>query len=208
MGKEQHVRYVSKAEFARMMGVNPSTVNKWIKRGRLVVTDDGLIDAETGQAMVRRKESLAPHHQARKATFEMERGARQPQADESIDGRSEDALDATLGGAADKDDVAARYRAAMAREREAKAELAAMEVDRQAGLLLDRQEVDFVLADLGNTLRVKLEQAEDSLTEAVLPLRGDAAAIRHAVRETLREVLDDMSALMRRRMREVSDAVR
>ena len=99
-----------------------------------------------------------------------------------------------------------RYKAAMAREREAKAELAAMEVDRQAGLLLDRQDVDFVLADLGNTLRVKLENAEDTLTERVLPLGNDAAAVRHVVRETLREVLEDISELMNRRMREVTSA--
>jgi hypothetical protein len=81
-----------------------------------------------------------------------------------------------------------------------------MEVDRQAGLLLDRQDVDFVLADLGNTLRVKLENVEDTLTERVLPLGNDAAAVRHVVRETLREVLEDISELMNRRMREVTSA--
>ena len=106
----------------------------------------------------------------------------------------------------DPETVAMRYKAAMAREREAKAELAAMEVDRQAGLLLDRQDVDFVLADLGNTLRVKLENVEDTLTERVLPLGNDAAAVRHVVRETLREVLEDISELMNRRMREVTSA--
>jgi phage terminase Nu1 subunit (DNA packaging protein) len=106
----------------------------------------------------------------------------------------------------DPETVAMRYKAAMAREREAKAELAAMEVDRQAGLLLDRQDVDFVLADLGNTLRVKLENVEDTLTERVLPLGNDAAAVRHVVRETLRDVLEDISELMNRRMREVTSA--
>lgn len=236
---------LTQAEFARHLQVNRSTVNRWIKAGRLAVDGAGLIDVGSALAQLKDSESPLPHHQARKAVFELEKLAAAERAgggvarfsgfgggegaggaqnalqppDLRVAGRNEAATDggagwpdgdagpggdvggdaaATAGSAAAA--VNDRYKVAMAREREAKAELAAMEVDRLAGLLLDRAEVDFVLADLGNTLRSKLEAAEDVLTEAVAPLRGDLPGIRQAVHETLREILGDMAALMKRRM--------
>lgn len=189
-------KWMTPKDLAAYFGVSRPTVTKWIKRGRIAPDDRGLIDAEMAAVLLRRTQALAPQHQARLAAHEMERSARGFVDQEGGDPVASFALSA--------DEVASRYKAAMAREREAKAELAAMEVDRMAGLLLDRQEVDFVLSDLGNTLRIKLESAEDALTERVLPLKGDAAAIRQAVRETLREVLDDLSELMKRRMQEVA----
>lgn len=237
---------VTQAEFARHVKVNRSTVNRWIKAGRLSVDAAGLIDVGPAMAELAATESPLPHHQARKATFEMEKqaaglaalaggaqagffdadegeGAGDPEnaleglewgATGAQQGRNDGATGGPLGavdvggpeaGPAGATGSAAgavsdRYKAAMAREREAKAELAAMEVDRLAGLLLDRAEVDYVLADLGNTLRQKLEGAEDVLTDAVAPLKGDVPAIRAAVSEVLREVLGDMAALMKRRM--------
>lgn len=194
---------ISQAEAARRLGVNRSTVMRWVRSGRLPA-DEGMVRMSDAARAARDSSGMGPHHQARKAVHEMERasrvrgGGRAPVASA---GEDVDAQSVALMGA---DEASARYKAALAREREIKAELAAMELDRQVGLLLDRQEVDFVLADLGNTLRIKLEQAEDVLTEAVLPLRGDAAAIRQAVRETLREVLDDLAELMKRRMQEVT----
>lgn len=191
-------RLLTPKALAEHFGVSRSTVTRWIQRGRVALDEQGLIDADMAAVLLRRTQALAPQHQARIAAHDMQRQARGLGL--PADGQEQ----AAAPWMPDADDVAARYKAAMAREREAKAELAAMEVDRLAGLLLDRQEVDFVLADLGNTLRIKLEQAEDVLTEAVLPLRGDAAAIRQAVRETLREVLDDLAELMKRRMQEVT----
>ena len=190
-------RLMTPAEIAKHFGVDRSTVTRWLQRGRITANDDGLIDADLAARTVLSTQPLKSNLLARVATHEMNKTLKK----RGKTANSHDDLSML-----DPETVAMRYKAAMAREREAKAELAAMEVDRQAGLLLDRQDVDFVLADLGNTLRVKLENLEDTLTERVLPLGSDAAAVRHVVRETLREVLEDISELMNRRMREVTSA--
>lgn len=190
-------RLMTPAEIAKHFGVDRSTVTRWLQRGRITANDDGLIDADLAARTVLSTQPLKSNLLARVATHEMNKTLKK----RGKTANSHDDLSML-----DPETVAMRYKAAMAREREAKAELAAMEVDRQAGLLLDRQDVDFVLADLGNTLRVKLENLEDTLTERVLPLGSDAAAVRHVVRETLREVLEDISELMHRRMREVTSA--
>lgn len=190
-------RLMTPAEIAKHFGVDRSTVTRWLQRGRITANDDGLIDADLAARTVLSTQPLKSNLLARVATHEMNKTLKK----RGKTANSHDDLSML-----DPETVAMRYKAAMAREREAKAELAAMEVDRQAGLLLDRQDVDFVLADLGNTLRVKLENVEDTLTERVLPLGSDAAAVRHVVRETLREVLEDISELMHRRMREVTSA--
>ena len=190
-------RLMTPAEIAKHFGVDRSTVTRWLQRGRITANDDGLIDADLAARTVPSTQPLKSNLLARVATHEMNKTLKK----RGKTANSHDDLSML-----DPETVAMRYKAAMAREREAKAELAAMEVDRQAGLLLDRQDVDFVLADLGNTLRVKLENVEDTLTERVLPLGNDAAAVRHVVRETLREVLEDISELMNRRMREVTSA--
>ena len=44
--------FVTKAEFARMRGVTEAAVSMWIKRGLLVVTDDGLVDVKASEAIL------------------------------------------------------------------------------------------------------------------------------------------------------------
>lgn len=231
---------VTQAEFARLVGVNRSTVHKWVKAGRVALDADGLLDAQAAQRMRDETESLQPHHQAKKMAIELEKqaagrvlgpdwaqvlgGAQKGQqgpdfglgggnaGNSSGNAGGNSAAAGTVGGAMgdlfDSDGesatVNARYKLAMAKEREAKAELAAMEVDKAAGLLLDRTEVDFVLADVGSTLRTKLEALPDLLVERLAPLRGDLEGMRRTLEQELRDVLADVSAVMKRRMAEVA----
>lgn len=194
---------ISQAEAARRLGVNRSTVMRWVRSGRLPA-DGGMVRMSDAARAARDSSGMEPHHQARKAVHEMERasrvrgGGRAPVASA---GEDVDAQSVALMGA---DEASARYKAALAREREIKADLAAMELDRQAGLLLDRDEVDFVLADLASQLRARLEAAEDELADAVAPLGGDVGAIRQRLHEGFREILGDLSELMARRMQEVT----
>ena len=62
-------KLVTQAEFARMCGVNRSTVHKWIGAGRIQTEPSGLIDPEAAARMRDATESPMPHHQARKAQF-------------------------------------------------------------------------------------------------------------------------------------------
>jgi phage terminase Nu1 subunit (DNA packaging protein) len=211
---------VTQAEFARLEGVNRSTVNRWVKDGRIPVGPDGLIDPVAGRQARLAHESLLPHHQARKASFEMEREASSAMAAavagvaggvagvfEPLDGVVEVQMP-RLAGVADammpnegleSSDVQRRYKLAAAREREAKAELAAMDVDKAAGLLVERAEVDFVLSDFGNTLRAMLESLPDRLSGDLAALQGDSSAIHKALADAMREILGSLAEQMKRR---------
>ena len=152
---------VTQAAFARICNVNRSTVTRWIQSGRIELAPDGSIDADAASRMREATESPLPHHQARKAAIEIAKQAvgraghalAMPDIDhEGLDAVGDD--DSAAG-------VSARYKLAMARERESKAEMAAMEVDKLAGLLVERSEVDYVMADFGTLVRSALEGLPD-----------------------------------------------
>ena len=206
---------VTQAEFARIVGVNRSTVTRWIQAGRIATDTHGLIDPVTAQLMRDATASQLPHHQARLAGIELEKqAAGAPQTLSGTQGLNQaqiNALEAAgvagdpFGATEDSNSASAtevnsRYKLAMAREREAKAELAAMEVDKLAGTLVERAEVDYVLADLGNTLRNTFESLPDRLAGQLSALRGDTSAMHQALEETLRDVLASLAEHMKRRM--------
>ena len=51
---------VTQAEFARICGVNRSTVSKWIKNQRIQADENGLIDPVAASAMREATESPMP----------------------------------------------------------------------------------------------------------------------------------------------------
>ena len=69
---------VTQAEFARITGVNRSTVHRWIQNGRIEVDAQGLIDPGAAARMRDATESPLPHHQARKAQFDEARAGQGP----------------------------------------------------------------------------------------------------------------------------------
>lgn len=204
---------VTQAEFARLAGVNRSTVTRWLQSGRIQLDASGLIDAQAAHAMREDTASQLPHHQARKAGIELAKqaAAAAQEAPSPLDMPPMLLEAPTASGSAlppnlaepSAADVNNRYKLAMAREREAKAELAAMEVDKLAGTLVERSEVDFVLADLANTLRATFESLPDRLAGQLAALRGDTSATHQALEDALRDVLASIAEQMKRRMGEV-----
>lgn len=184
--------HVTQSEFARLMGVNRSTVTRWIQNGRLSAEASGLIDPETGRRQVTETESPLPHHRARKAQFEQ---AREGQGMDAAETPPVVPENAPVG-----DQVAAALRLETWKLQKAKAELANMEVDQKAGLLVERAEVDYVLADFGNTLRALLEGLPDRLAPAISAHRGDVNAIHVELETVAAELLRDISEHMKRRM--------
>lgn len=181
---------MTRAEFARHMNVNRSTVTRWIERGRLVADVHGLIDVDAAKVALQATESPEPHHQARIAQIaEQKAQGALPAAS-----RAQDATDAGL-----------RLKLAMAAEREAKAELAAMERDRQAGLLVDRQQVDFVLDDFGSVLRALVDGLVDRLPADLAKHRGDLAALHKTVEDAGHDLLSAVADHMARRMAQLRD---
>lgn len=199
-------KLVTQAEFARICGVNRSTVTRWIQNGRIAADVHGLIDPVAAGRMREATESPEPHHQARKAQFDDARSATAaatPTATTPAAGqngpqaRFQDAGEGEAMPHAEKLGIALKLETYKLQK--AKAETANMELDKLAGTLVERAEVDFVLADFANTLRAQLENLPGRLSGPLAALRSDAALIHTALDDTLRDVLLDMAAAMKQK---------
>jgi phage terminase Nu1 subunit (DNA packaging protein) len=192
---------VTQAELARALGVAKSTVHKYKAAGRIRFDAQGLIDLDTARAQILATESPLPHHQARKAQFDEGR------AGEGM-GQATNAPPAAPSGppapAADPMPAAEKIGTALKLEtyklQKAKAETANIELDKLAGALVERAEVDFVLNDFGNTLRGLLESLPDRLAPAIAAHRGDVNSIHKALEDTAHDLLNEMADLMKRKM--------
>jgi phage terminase Nu1 subunit (DNA packaging protein) len=191
---------ITQAEFARMAGVNRSTVHRWIAAGRIEADAQGLIDPDAAARMREATESPLPHHQARKAQFDEAR------AGDGLGQATSAQQSATSGQptAADPMPAAEKIGTALKLEtyklQKAKAETANLELDKLAGALVERAEVDFVLHDFGNTLRGLLESLPDRLAPAIAAHRGDVNAIHKTLEDTAHDLLNEMADMMKRKM--------
>lgn len=179
-------KLMTRNQFIEAMRVNKSTVSRWISNGRISINQDGLIDYNAALRSLSATESLQPHHQANIARIEQEKAQSQNQMLDETD---------QLEG---KEEISMRYKRAMAKEREAKAELAAMERDQQAGILVERSEVDFVMRDIGITLRSALESMPDRIASTLAAHRGDVNAIHADLDDAIHTLLTEVSEHMRR----------
>lgn len=202
---------VTQAEFARLMGVNRSTVHRWLENGRMQAQPNGLIDPEAARRQLDATESPLPHHQARKAQFIEAREGDDTSNAEKREFNPSTGLatpHATGGNNPETRTQAENIGTALKLEtyklQKAKAELANMEVDKQAGLLVERAEVDYVLADFGNTLRGLLEGLPDRLAPAISRHRGDVNAIHAELESSAADLLREISEQMKRKMEEIS----
>ncbi len=112
--------YLNQADFAALIGCNKSHITRLKQQGRLVMTEDGLVDVVASRLRIAETEGgrddVATRHAA-------EKGKGKPKPNESR--------------------VDAQTRSEMA-----KADLAEMERDKMRGLLIDRSEVEMALADV------------------------------------------------------------
>lgn len=191
------MKRVNQADFARLCGVSRSTVNRWLKAGRIETDAQGRIDPEAAQRLRIATESPAPHHQARKAQFEDARAA---------SGMAEGAIVAPAGSQAVDEDPESLEGVGMALKRatlalqQRKAEIAAMEADKMAGALVDRTDVEFVIGDFGATLRGLLEGLPDRLAGEIASHQGNVNAIHKSLEDVAREILQALSAQIERRL--------
>lgn len=200
---------MTKAAYARRIGVSPSTITKWIAAGRITVEPNGRIDSEKADQMREMTESALPHHQARKAQFDELRAAR------ASDNATEGATDAPqpsqppqtetatpmppvrpskMDEAVAAEKILIRTKLAAMKEREAKAELANLEIDQRAGLLVERSEVEFVLSEYAEQIKSQLGRLADRLTSEILSVGMDRAAIHRIIDESSQEILHEISA--------------
>ena len=210
---------ITRAEFARRLGVERSTITRWISSGRISLGADGLLDY--AQALQERdaSESPLPKHQARKAQFGEIRAAKATAAAaDAATGRSCDASAISDTSAPPPPsgfdapdptgiiDVGVAMKLETYKLQRAKAELANLELDKAAGLLVERAEVDFVLADFGAQVRAVLEGLADRLTPALDGHQGNTATLHKLIDDVAREGLETVADYMARKAAESTEA--
>ncbi|MDA8129666.1 MAG: hypothetical protein M0Z73_13350 [Betaproteobacteria bacterium] len=97
---------------------------------------------------------------------------------------------------------ASGYADARARKENALASMAELRLAQAAGTLMEKSDVDFILADTGATLRALMENLPDRLAPLIVGLR-DMEAIHAAISEAADHVLSELSAHCARRAAEL-----
>ncbi len=106
-------------------------------------------------------------------------------------------------GVADKSQGARTgYAHARARKETALARMAELQVEQATGVLAPRDDFDFVLADLAETLRGLLEGLPDRLAPS-LAAESDPLRIHAALRDAADALLNDLADQMARRVAEL-----
>jgi phage terminase Nu1 subunit (DNA packaging protein) len=202
-------KLVTQTEFARICGVNKSTVTRWLQNGRIQLAKNGLIDPVAAAVMRAATESPQPHHQARKTQFDEQHEAAQGVAPDATPATSQQTAQNgpqarfTMPQGGQDTPQAEKLGIALKIEtyklQKAKAETANVELDKMAGALCERSEVDYALNDFGSALRALLEAMPDRLASQLSTLHGDVSAMHRAIEEAMHDALASMAETMTRK---------
>ena len=193
---------VTQAEFARLAGVNRSTVTRWLQNGRIKAEPNGLIDPEAAAAMRDATESPMPHHQARKAQFDE---ARQYQGTPPPEKTQQGATPAATADQISKEDAAHRAKVAMMREREWTAVQREIDARKAAGELVDVAKVRDAWRSAFILLRATIEALPPRAAPALASRRGDVTAMEHDLAGMLSDALNEAAAAFNRKLDGVAE---
>lgn len=192
--------WMTQIEYARHANVNPSTVCRWLKNGRIVAEADGRIDPVRADRLRGATESPLPHHQARKAQFDAAKATQgQGEPRNGATGPHSAQPAATTHWHDDPEHLGNALKLETYRLQKAKAEAANLDLDRMAGRLVDRGDVEYLFADIGAHLRGKLDNMASQLASVVASRRGDVHAIHADLDSYARDLLDDLANHIERR---------
>ncbi|MBK1719200.1 hypothetical protein [Thiocystis violacea] len=201
---ESTPKRLTRAQFARQERVARSTVTRWIQDGRITLGEDGLIDAEQGHAERLATESPLPKHQARKAVWDAlkEGDGTDPTADAAtgLPAAQEPPPAGALSAASDNAALGSALKFETWRLQQAKADLANLDLDRAAGLLVERAEIDFILVDYGTVVRDQLESLPDRLAPDLAACRGEVGLIHKTLGDAARQILEAVGQHLQRRL--------
>lgn len=222
---------ITQAELARRERVSRATVTRWIQQGRISPPGaDGRLDAEQAHQERILTESPLPKHQGAKAWHAADKARRSadPSADPSAGPSA--ASNATTGAghpaaaptadpaadhtpcapqlSAEQHDLSAALKLETWRLQKAKAEQANMALDRDAGLLVERSTVEYLLRDLGESIRAELGNFADLHTPELASVRGDSHQLHQRLSEATDAVLHRLADTLARRAAAVLPEIR
>lgn len=172
----------TQAAFSRRIGKDKSHVTRLKQAGRLVMKGRR-VDVEKSLKRIEATESPEPHHRAH--------------ADQLADGRKEKPVSPEKNASIEQ--IGKALKLETYKLQKAKAEKAAMEADKLAGSLVDKEEVEFVLKDFGKTLSGLLESLPDRLSGTLASLGGDISKIHKELEDAINDLQMEMSSHMSRK---------
>lgn len=153
---------VTQAEFARIMGVNRSTVTaEWKNKGRLVM-EGPLVDVEKSRALI--AETANPSYAGAANAHAIERAAKAGttvSTHSTIPPSSESELE---------EDAGISYQAARAVKEKYAALKARADYEQQIGNLIAREDVDAAMRFVGGAVRSLAEVLPDQLAPVLAPM--------------------------------------
>lgn len=189
----------TRADFARRMGWNRSSVTRAVQDGR-VVLDGDLVDVEASLEKIEALASPYAHHRAHSQQMAEQRHAKTPTAGavaaamRALAPPEPPALPKADGESIEVLNL--RLKKAEANKREHEADMARMERETMAGNLIAREDVEFALDDFGATLRSLMENLADRLAPVVHPLQTieeTHAALSEAAQDVLQTMHDRLA---------------
>ena len=177
---------VTRAEFARRMGVNKSTVTRWAEKGQIVLAGKG-VDADASWQRLQDTGGARPDVADRHAA---ERGSKVGSGDTAPAQLSAPAAQQA------EDRVGNSYQAARAVKEKYAALGAKLDYERAVGNLIPKEDVDLALRSFAASVRAKLDVVADQIAPLVAPV-SDLDEVHALVSEHMRGILtavaDDMS---------------
>ena len=199
----------SRADFARRMGWNRSSVTRAVQDGRVVLSG-GLVEVEASLQKIDALASPYAHHRAHSQQLEEARHAKTPDfGTYAAAVLQASALPAApLPAGESIEELNRRLKKAEADKREHEADMARMERETMAGNLIAREDVEFALDDFGATLRSLMENMADRLAPVVHPLQSieeTHAALAEAAQDVLQTVHDQLQRRADRCKKQVNE---
>ncbi len=176
----------TQADFARRLNRAPSWITQLKAAGRLVLTDDGLVDVESSLTRIEATEDPG------KA---------------GVAARHAEGRQAGKGMGEQVEKIGASFKLYQARKMKADAEMSEMERDRQAGKLVPIDGVNFLIDDLTASYRSRLENWPDRLAPELFPLTT-LEDTRALLVESVEQLLNAIAGQIARRLDELKNAAR
>lgn len=192
--------FLTRAQFARLLGVNRSTVTRWADAGRLVLLPDGSVDAEASLGRIRAtsggRDDVAARHAAQRAAQPGPGAPDRPQGDipdPGVGGSATPPVDNAPGGLSDPAAPRTESRAdAQARKEAAAADLLEIELQEKRASLLPADQARQAFAAIGAAIRGALDVLPDQTAPLVAPvtdLDECHALLADAARATLSAIV-------------------
>lgn len=174
----------TKANFARRMDWNRSSVTRAATDGRVVMRE-GMVDVEASLTKIEALASPYAHHRAHAQQLDEARTAKSEPTPPA------DTLEVAKTKSESIESLNVRLKTAEANKREHEADIARMDREFKAGNLLDREDVEFALDNYGATLRGLLENIADRMAPMIQPLQT-LEEVHTALNSMAQEVLQTM----------------